>query len=159
MALYAVFRALGLKIEVLPIMGKPRNLSSADRLYFGGLDVKNAGWRPSISFDDMDEDEDEDEDEGGHAKSVPEATNLGDYRDFETRLQSILRNRKIDGISRSVDPVIVGQKLHNLVSSDRGGSDRESQSEVCSSLGKDPHLLRKNPNSHLAHLDPGRCLA
>jgi hypothetical protein len=96
----------------------------------------------------MDEDEDEDEDEGGHVKSVPEATNLGDYRDFETRLQSILRNRKIDGISRSVDPVIVGQNAQ-LGFKRSWRLDRESQSEVCSSLWQRSTPLCERTRIHI----------
>ncbi|KAI9873288.1 MAG: hypothetical protein M1830_000577 [Pleopsidium flavum] len=128
MALYVVFRALGLKIEVLPILEKAAKHYGA-KGYFGGIDAQDAGWKSSMSADkvydlNLDyktyENEDEDEESDGYEISDPEATNLGDYEDVETRLQSILRKRKIKGFVTKVDPVTVGTELHELVTSDWG---------------------------------------
>ena len=47
MAIYAVFRALGLRIEVLPILETPGKYIT-NELRFGGVGPKHSGPRPSF---------------------------------------------------------------------------------------------------------------
>lgn len=145
MALYVVFRALGLKIDVLPIFENPENDRRANKSNFGGISAENVGWRwtvyPENGYDqDLDYDMDVKDDESDYVTRDPEATNLGDYKDVETRLQSILNSRKINGFMTTVDPVIVGTELHNAVIVDRGGDDHETQAEASPSSNQESRV-------------------
>ena len=157
MALYATFRALGLEIEILPIMAFPDpNRRRPPRLSFGGLTLESSdrrrslpanlreykkngyvttkryGWGPEEHRKDYDlnlmyevgESPISDDEE------IPlhEATSLDDYKDVETRFQSILRKRKIKGLSAASKKVVVGKTLHAWVDGD--DLERESEKEV-----------------------------
>ena len=139
MAIYAVFRALGLQIEILPILRLPGR-SKREQPRFGGLDLEGSGRQqsfarklqrakhrlcfgrrgghvpPELEVDDLRLDYDVyNSDEEVTNDRNPEATDHEDYKDVHTRLQTILRMRKLYDISTAPDPVIAGTKLHERV--------------------------------------------
>lgn len=146
MAIYAVFRALGLQVEILPVM----ELGGLYKLEFGGHLFEHSNKQPSlleklteyrgyqsppaVSVEDLelsyDAHLDSDDEEYYNVKN-PEVTSLEDYKDVQTRLQSILRSRKIRYFSTVEDPVIAGIRLHERIESHRGGSSGETSLEVC----------------------------
>ncbi len=166
MALYAVFRALGLEIEVLPIMGvRPGRDDLSDYFNFGGLDLQSKAKPARMPFDmqyfkkhgfyfpsgknekiyDLKLEygvRPSDPGDPGHYYPDDacdndfmdnEAASLDDYIDVETRLKTILRKRKIQGISPVVNPVIVGTNLHDWIETPEG-VDARSLQEVVSTM-------------------------
>lgn len=145
MAIYAVFRALGLQVEILPVM----ELGGLYKLEFGGQQFEHGSKQPSLlekltkyrgyqsppatSVEDLELDYDVDlhsDDEELYSVVHPEVTSLEDYKDVQTRLQSILRNRKIRNFSTVDEAVIAGIGLHEWKESHRGGSGGETSLEV-----------------------------
>lgn len=139
MAIYAVFRALGLRIEILPVLGLPDRIKRG-QLKFGGVNPnpdysgrrlsflkrlerqsKHRLWygrgdgdmAPEPTIDDIWPGYDCYDEVNGERN--PEVTDLGNYKDVQTRLQTILRTRQISGVSTAPDPVIAGTKLHKRV--------------------------------------------
>lgn len=139
MAIYAVFRALGLRIEILPVMRLPVRHKSG-QLRFGGVTLnyhseqlpfvkrlerfKNRQWSsrrgadiaPKPTVDDVRLDyKGYDSDDGLSNAGDPEVTDHEDYKDVHTRLQTILKTRQIRDISTAPEPVMTGTKLHERV--------------------------------------------
>ena len=139
MAIYAVFRALGLGIEILPVMRLPVRYKSR-QLRFGGVTLnyrseqlpfvkrlerlKNRQWSgrrgadvaPKPTVDDIRLDyKGYDSDDGLNNEGNPEVTDHEDYKDVHTRLQTILKTRQIRDISTAPEPVMTGTKLHERV--------------------------------------------
>lgn len=146
MAIYAVFRALGLQVKIIPVM----ELEDFYKVKFGGHQFEHSSKQPSLlerltkyrgnqsppatSVEDLGLNYDihlDSDDEELYDVEHPEVTSLEDYKDVQTRLQSILSRRRIRNLSTVEEPVIVGTGLHKRIESHRGGSGIETSSEVC----------------------------
>lgn len=152
MAIYAVFRALGLRIEILPVM---EGMYGSRQLSFGGVNRNhNSEYQPFVHFlqwfnhqqwsgrragdmaptptvDDVEltyegYTTDDEFDNGGS----PEVADLEDYKDVHTRLQTILRTRQIKGTATAPEPVMTGTKLHEQIDDTDRDKD-ECTAKVC----------------------------
>jgi hypothetical protein len=131
MALYAVFRALGLRLDVLPV------LDQEDEIEIGGIDYTDT--RPVNRHERKERNRLEifrqmgysSEWQGGKKRRVDKLklkyddSAIDPSLDFKKRLATLLYTRRIIGVESKVEKVIVGTTLSEQTITDKGGDEMD----------------------------------